>query len=77
MIAGIEAALKIQPTPDTVIVLTDGYTPFPKRPYKVPIIFGIFDHAGNSNVPKPPIPPWREEGVVIIPLGVSLQPGES
>lgn len=68
MVAGIEAALSLKPMPDVVIVLTDGYTPFPNRRYKVPVIFGIFDPNGGGTVPKPPMPPWRESDVVVIPL---------
>jgi hypothetical protein len=49
-------------------VLTDGDTPFPPKRYKVPIIFGIFDPTGDGKVPKPPMPPWRDQDVVIIPL---------
>ncbi|MFZ8829792.1 MAG: DUF2201 family putative metallopeptidase [Armatimonadota bacterium] len=68
MIAGIEAALKLRPIPDVVIVLTDGDTPFPPKRYKVPVLFGIFDPTGDGKVPKPPMPPWREGDVVVIPL---------
>ncbi|GBC99779.1 hypothetical protein HRbin17_02310 [bacterium HR17] len=68
MVAGIEAALRLKPTPDAVIVLTDGYTPFPNQRYQVPVIFGIFAPNGSSAAPKPPMPPWRESDVVVIPL---------
>jgi predicted metal-dependent peptidase len=68
MIAGIEAALKLRPIPDVVIVLTDGDTPFPPKRYKVPVLFGIFDPTGDGKVPKPPMPPWREGDVMVIPL---------
>jgi predicted metal-dependent peptidase len=69
MVAGIEAAVKLQPTPDTVIVLTDGYTPFPTQRYKAPVIFGIFDPGDAGDIPEPPMPPWRKDDVVIIPCG--------
>jgi predicted metal-dependent peptidase len=68
MVAGIEAALKLRPIPDVVIVLTDGDTPFPPKRYKVPVLFGIFDPTGDGKVPKPPMPPWREGDVMVIPL---------
>jgi len=68
MVAGIEAALKLKPVPDVVIVLTDGYTPFPEHRYKIPVIFVIFAQEEVKNVPKPPMPPWRERDTVIIPI---------
>lgn len=70
MVAGIEAALRLRPAPDTVIVLTDGYTPFPDHLYRTPVLFGILDPRGSGEVPLPPMPPWRKENVVIIPVRV-------
>jgi predicted metal-dependent peptidase len=69
MVVGIEAALRLRPAPDVVIVLTDGYTPFPWQRYRVPVIFGILDPGGTGQVPRPPMPPWRREDVIIIPVG--------
>ena len=63
MVGGIEAALKLIPTPDTVLVLTDGYTPYPSEKYATPVLFGIIGAAfslGNL----PPNPPWGEDTVV-------------
>lgn len=68
MVAGIEAALNLQPMPDVVLVLTDGYTPYPPRPYRVPVLFGIFTKRGACDPPLPPIPPWRHEDVVFIEI---------
>jgi len=67
MVAGIEAALQLRPPPDIVIVLTDGYTPYPTRPYKTPVLFGILKpHTSSSLVHKPPMPPWRPDDVIAI-----------
>lgn len=68
MVAGIEACLQLQPPPDAVLVLTDGYTPFPEQTYAVPVVFAIWDTGGAGDVPKPPIPPWSQRDVVIVPL---------
>lgn len=69
MVAGIEAALRLRPMPDVVLVLTDGYTPYPERPYRVPVLFGVFAKRGVRDAPLPPIPPWRREDIVLIELG--------
>lgn len=66
MIAGIEAALKLKPKPDSVLVLTDGYTPFPPKLYKTPVIFGIFKMNTHYPIPLPPNPPWKRDTVVEI-----------
>lgn len=67
MIVGIDAALKLKPQPDTVLVLTDGYTPYPAKLYKVPVVFGILNM--KTYAPKyPPNPPWKKDKVVTIDL---------
>ncbi len=68
MVAGIEAALRLRPLPDTVIVLTDGYTNYPPRRYKIPVIFGIFTSKTETGFRQPTMPPWRKEDVVNITL---------
>lgn len=63
MTAGITAALQLQPAPDTILVLTDGYTPYPEQRCAVPVIFGVI---GSNAVP--PDPPWGKDTVVLIDL---------
>lgn len=63
MIGGIEAALQLKPTPDTVLVLTDGYTPYPMETYATPVLFGIIG-KGRDAYNWPPNPPWGEDTVV-------------
>jgi len=62
---GIRAALELRPAPDSVLVLTDGFTPYPAHRFKTPVIFGIFDPTGSARR-KPPNPPWGEDTVVVI-----------
>jgi predicted metal-dependent peptidase len=38
---GIKAALKQRPRPSLIVVLTDGHTPWPKRPPAVPVVVGL------------------------------------
>ena len=65
MTAGIRAALDLNPAPDSVLVLTDGFTRYPTRRYNTPIIFGIFD-LDESARRRPPNPPWGPDAVVAI-----------
>lgn len=55
MVAGIEAALELRPRPDLVVVITDGWTPWPMQPplgsVKVVAVLTQSDHPGN-------VPAW-------------------
>jgi len=68
MILGIEAALSLKPKPDTILVLTDGYTPYPMVKYSIPVIWGIIGHSNLHNPPFPPNPPWGSDIVIFIDL---------
>ncbi|WP_027894401.1 DUF2201 family putative metallopeptidase [Calidithermus chliarophilus] len=46
MRVGIEAALELRPKVDLVVVLTDGFTPWPAEPPRVPVVAGIFGDPG-------------------------------
>ena len=64
---GIEAALDLRPRPDLILVLTDGYTPWPNTIPAIPTIFGII-HAQSREFPHPPMPPWTAEQVIGIEM---------
>ena len=52
MSAGIAAAAELRPSPDLIVVLTDGYTPWPVRSPRARVIIGLVgQHAGESAVP--------------------------
>ncbi|MFT4685450.1 MAG: putative metal-dependent peptidase [Neolewinella sp.] len=65
MTAGILAALDLTPAPDSILVLTDGFTRYPTRRFNTPVIFGIFD-LDEGKRRRPPNPPWGEDAVVAI-----------
>ena len=65
MVLGIEAALQLKPRPDSVLVLTDGFTPYPKKLYATPVLFGILK-GKNRFGKRPPNPPWRDDLVILI-----------
>lgn len=68
MVAGITAALALKPPPDSVLVLTDGYTGYPPLPCKTPVIFGIIKESYSAETPEPPMPPWTKDSVLPIVL---------
>ena len=53
MRVGIDAAMRLRPAPDVSIVLTDGDTPWPEQPTRVPLVCAVIS-------PSPPAgtPPW-------------------
>lgn len=68
MIVGIEAALKLKPAPDSILVLTDGYTPYPSKPYKTTVVFGIFKMQHNQVLSTPPSPPFGKDTIIEITM---------
>ncbi len=51
MAAGIAAALEASPRPACIIVITDGYTPWPQRPPGVPVIAAIVPGGTTDHAP--------------------------
>lgn len=68
MVSGIEACLVLKSRPDAVLALTDGYTPYPDHVYPVPVLYGIWSAGDKTDVLNPPMPPWQERDVVVVPL---------
>lgn len=60
--AGMAAAAALKPRPHIVIVLTDGYTPWPSEPPPYKTIVGIFDDESDSY----PVPAYAKS--IRIPL---------
>lgn len=68
MRAGISTAINLKPVPDCILVLTDGYTPYPLEKPAIPTLFGIVSPSGSiGQGPLPPSPPWSNDQVIIIP----------
>ncbi|MBB4078176.1 putative metal-dependent peptidase [Lewinella aquimaris] len=65
MRAGIDAAVRLRPRPDSILVLTDGMTVYPQANYPVPVIFGILRQEGQETQ-LPPDPPFGPDRVVMI-----------
>lgn len=63
MRVGIDAALALRPRPSAVIVLTDGYTPWPTNPTPVPLVIAVVGEARAMDI----APDWAV--VVHVPTG--------
>ncbi len=56
--AGIEVALTDKPRPGVIVVLTDGFTPWPERPTPVPLVVGLFPVPEGFVSHRPEPPSW-------------------
>jgi predicted metal-dependent peptidase len=62
--AGLAAAAALRPRPSTIIVLTDGYTPWPDDPPPgIRVIVGLLDQAGEPHQPSSP-PGWARTVII-------------
>ena len=48
---GILAAMKMRPRPQVVIILTDGYTPWPEKKPPFSVVVGLVGREVNSDIP--------------------------
>lgn len=51
---GIAKAMELKPKPDVIVVLTDGYTPWPDKSPKAKVIVGIIGGSGDG------VPAWAK-----------------
>nr|WP_297808701.1 VWA-like domain-containing protein [Tepidiforma sp.] len=72
MRVGIAAALAARPRPNLVIVLTDGFTPWPEKPTPVPLIVGVVGERSVSRWDVDRVPKWAR--AIPIPLEPSNWP---
>lgn len=61
---GIAAAVRTRPAPEVVIVLTDGYTPWPAAPPRVAVVAGVL---GRESARLPATPWWVQRVEVVVP----------
>lgn len=60
MRVGIDAAIRLNPTPSVVVVLTDGFTPWHDRRPAVPVIVGLFGEPIRREVARARAPKWAQ-----------------
>ncbi len=57
MTVGIQAAMDLRPSPSVLVVLTDGYTPWPAEPPKARVVAGLLVDRSDDLSPPPAQPP--------------------
>ena len=62
--AGLRAAEVLRPTPDAILVLTDGETAYPEHAPSIPTLIGLLPVDGVFA--DPPVPPFAPQAVVRI-----------
>lgn len=79
MVRGVHAACQLKPAPDIIVVLTDGFTPFPRqRPNEPAVVWVIWcrdeadmEQRKDGIVQKP----WKSSDFVFVPLSPYATPG--
>lgn len=64
--AGVAAAAALRPKPDVIVVLTDGYTPWPDRPPSARVVVGLLDQGQSPGVGWEP-PKWARTVRISLP----------
>jgi predicted metal-dependent peptidase len=60
---GIAAAQASRPRPDVVVVLTDGYTPWPAQPTRARLVVAIIGDEGTAQE----VPTWATTVLAVRP----------
>ena len=67
--AGIQTALELRPRPDVVVVITDGFTPWPEQaPKGARVVVGLLEQGAYGR--DWPVPGWAR--AVGIPAAAAL-----
>ena len=60
--AGIAAATKLRPLPNAIVVVTDGFTPWPHRPPGLPVVVCLVGDGAEAM--REQVPEWATTVVV-------------
>ena len=60
--AGIAAAVKLRPSPNTIVVITDGFTPWPERRPGLPVVVCLV--GDGAETVREQVPEWATTVVV-------------